>query len=202
VCAAIGAIMSTEVVKLITGIGRPLLGRVTTFDALSGRYREIAYQRIPDAAPVTELIDYDLFCGVRPAATAPEPADSAPAEAVPSDSAPADSAPARKPSIVIGPQQLADMVRAGTPLQLIDVREPIETRISRIPNDELIPLGELIGRASAVRSDVPVVFYCHVGPRSLQAVRIMRGLGHDNVSYLAGGINAYAALDPSVGSPY
>ena len=66
VCASIGAIMSTEAIKLITGIGEPLIGRVTTYDALPGRYRELAYRTSPEAAPITELIDYELFCGHGP----------------------------------------------------------------------------------------------------------------------------------------
>ncbi|TAM66256.1 MAG: molybdopterin biosynthesis protein MoeB [Microbacteriaceae bacterium] len=196
VCAAIGAILATEVVKVITGTGEPLIGRVTTFDALTGRYREIAYQAIPDAAPVTTLIDYEQFCGVSPT---PNPA---PAATAPADTAPGGTAPGVKLPTAIGPQQLAELLHAGTPLQLIDVREPIEAQISRIPSDELIPLGDLLARSGAVRSDVPVVFYCHLGPRSVQAVRMLRSLGHDNVSYLAGGVNAYAVLDPSVGSRY
>ena len=73
VCAVIGSIMCTEAIKLITGIGEPLIGRVTTYDALSGRFREISYRAIPDAAPITELIDYELFCGRKPA----EPAQAA-----------------------------------------------------------------------------------------------------------------------------
>ncbi|MEO8907855.1 MAG: ThiF family adenylyltransferase, partial [Microbacteriaceae bacterium] len=190
VCAAIGAILANEVVKVITGIGEPLIGRVTTFDALTGRYREIPYREIPDAAPVTSLIDYEQFCGVN------APAAQSPAAQNP------EAPPSAKPSTVIGAQQLSDLLLAGTSLQLIDVREPIETQISRIPGDELIPLGDLATRAGEVRADIPVVFYCHVGPRSLQAVRMMRSLGHDNVSYLAGGVNAYVAIDPGVGSRY
>nr|WP_308468940.1 ThiF family adenylyltransferase [Glaciibacter superstes] len=198
VCAAIGAILATEVVKVITGTGEPLIGRVTTFDALTGRYREISYRAIPDAAPVTTLIDYEQFCGVSPA---PAAATDTPAVA-PAATAASMAAAAEKLPTAIGPGQLAELLQAGTAVQLIDVREPIEAQISRIPNDELIPLGDLLARSGSVRSDIPVVFYCHVGPRSLQAVRMMRSLGHDNVSYLAGGVNAYAILDPSVGSRY
>jgi len=194
VCAAIGAILATEVVKVITGTGEPLIGRVTTFDALTGRYREIPYRAIPDAAPITTLIDYEQFCGVTP--TPAEAAAPITAEA------PAAAAVTQALPTAIGPGQLAELLQAGAPVQLIDVREPIEAQISRIPNDELIPLGDLLQHSGAVRSDIPVVFYCHVGPRSLQAVRMMRSLGHDNVSYLAGGVNAFAVLDPTVGSRY
>jgi sulfur-carrier protein adenylyltransferase/sulfurtransferase len=178
VCAAIGAILSTEVVKIITGVGDPLLGRVTTFDALSGRYREIVYESIPDAEPVTRLIDYEQFCGVAPEAP---PQSSATAHATPS-------------GLNIDAAELDRMLRAGTPLQLIDVREPIEADIVALPGSELIPLGQLESSVAKVRTDVPVVVYCHHGPRSMYATRMLRALGHENVFNLAGGIDAYAAV--------
>jgi adenylyltransferase/sulfurtransferase len=179
VCAAIGAILSTEVVKIITGVGEPLLGRVTTFDALTGRYREIDYASIPDAAPITRLIDYEQFCGV----TSEEPQSS-------------DATPAAE--LNIDAHELERMLRAGTPLQLIDVREPVEADIVALPGSELIPLGALESSVAKVRTDVPVVVYCHHGPRSLYATRMLRALGHENVSNLAGGIDAYAAVQPGL----
>lgn len=179
VCAAIGAILSTEVVKIITGVGEPLLGRVTTFDALTGRYREIDYASIPDAAPITRLIDYEQFCGV----TSEEPQSS-------------DATPAAE--LNIDAHELERMLRAGTPLQLIDVREPVEADIVALPGSQLIPLGELESSVAKVRTDVPVVVYCHHGPRSLYATRMLRALGHENVSNLAGGIDAYAAVQPGL----
>ena len=179
VCAAIGAILSTEVVKIITGVGEPLLGRVTTFDALTGRYREIDYASIPDAAPITRLIDYEQFCGV----TSEEPQSS-------------DATPAAE--LNIDAHELERMLRAGTPLQLIDVREPVEADMVALPGSQLIPLGELESSVAKVRTDVPVVVYCHHGPRSLYATRMLRALGHENVSNLAGGIDAYAAVQPGL----
>jgi len=179
VCAAIGAILSTEVVKIITGVGEPLLGRVTTFDALTGRFREIDYASIPDAAPITRLIDYEQFCGV----TSEEPQSS-------------DATPAAE--LNIDAHELERMLRAGTPLQLIDVREPVEADMVALPGSQLIPLGELESSVAKVRTDVPVVVYCHHGPRSLYATRMLRALGHENVSNLAGGIDAYAAVQPGL----
>jgi adenylyltransferase/sulfurtransferase len=179
VCAAIGAILSTEVVKIITGVGEPLLGRVTTFDALTGRYREIDYASIPDAAPITRLIDYEQFCGV----TSEEPQSSDPTPAA---------------ELNIDAHELERMLRAGTPLQLIDVREPVEADMVALPGSQLIPLGELESSVAKVRTDVPVVVYCHHGPRSLYATRMLRALGHENVSNLAGGIDAYAAVQPGL----
>jgi adenylyltransferase/sulfurtransferase len=181
VCAAIGAILSTEVVKIITGVGEPLLGRVTTYDALTGRYREIAYESIPDAEPVTGLIDYEQFCGVTPEA----PQSSGTARGTTSD-------------LNIGTRELERMLRAGTPLQLIDVREPVEADIVALPGSELIPLGQLESSLADVRTDVPVVVYCHHGPRSMYATRMLRALGYENVFNLAGGIDAYAAVQPGL----
>lgn len=181
VCAAIGAILATEVVKIITGVGEPLLGRVTTFDALTGRYREIVYESIPDAEPITGLIDYEQFCGV----ASEEPQSSV-------------AAPASASELNIDALELERMLRAGSPLQLIDVREQVEADIVALPGSELIPLGELESSVARVRTDVPVVVYCHHGPRSMYATRMLRALGHENVINLAGGIDAYAAVQPGL----
>jgi len=175
VCAAIGAILSTEVVKVITGIGEPLLGRVTTYDALTGRYREISYEPMPDTEPITRLIDYEQFCGIGGATQRSRPSIAA-----------------------VSVRDLESRMRDGAPLQLIDVREPAEAAIASLPGDELIPLSELEASAERVRTDVPVVLYCHLGPRSMQAARTLSKLGRDNVSYLVGGIDAFAALDPAL----
>ena len=177
VCAIIGAIMSGEAMKLITGIGDPLLGRVTTYDALSGRFREIEYDRIPDAEPVTELIDYELFCGITREPTAV-----------------ADSFPE-----AIDVAELSRRLSAGSPMQLVDVREPFETHIARIDHSELIPLGSLEQCLDRIRTDVPVVVYCHHGVRSDRAATILRRHGLRNVQNLDGGIDAFAAReDPTM----
>lgn len=177
VCAVIGAIMSSEAIKLITGIGEPLLGRVTTYDALSGRYREIEYGRIPDAEPITELTDYELFCGIT-----------------------------REPTVVadefpeaIDVAELSRRLAAGSPMQLVDVREPFETQIAQIDGSELIPLGSLEQSLDRIRTDVPVVVYCHHGVRSDRAAEFLRQHGLRNVQNLDGGIDAFAALvDPTM----
>jgi sulfur-carrier protein adenylyltransferase/sulfurtransferase len=158
VCAVIGAIMSSEAIKLITGVGEPLLGRVTTYDALSGRHREIEYETIPDAEPITELTDYDLFCGITSEATAvadgfTETIDVADA---------------------IDVAELSRRLAAGSPMQLVDVREPFETQIAQIDGSELIPLGSLEQCLDRIRTDVPVVVYCHHGTRSDQAAVFLR----------------------------
>lgn len=174
-CAAIGSIMVTETIKLITGIGRPLIGRVISYDALSGSFREIPYRSIPDAPPVTELIDYEAFCGV---AARPEAAGN----------------PAS-----IDVHELARRRRAGEPLQLVDVREPFEAAIASIDGSEPIPLRLLPQSVGRLRRDVPIVVYCHHGPRAERARDIMREHGLGEVAVLAGGIDAYAALiEPSM----
>lgn len=112
--AVIGAIMATEAIKLLSGVGEPLLGRVTTYDALTGSFREIPYARDPAASPVTELIDYELFCGVVPVATT-DAADITPAE----------------------------LAARGDDVLLLDVREPWEAAIASLPGSVLVPLGSL-----------------------------------------------------------
>jgi sulfur-carrier protein adenylyltransferase/sulfurtransferase len=177
VCAVIGAIMSSEAIKLITGIGEPLLGRVTTYDALSGRYREIEYGRIPEAEPITELTDYELFCGIT---RDPAAADDSFPEAI-------DVA------------ELSRRLSAGSPMQLIDVREPFEEQIARIEGSELIPLGVIEQSLGRIRTDVPVVVYCHHGTRSDRAAAILRRHGLRNVQNLDGGIDEFAAReDPTM----
>ena len=170
VCATIGALMATEVVKIITGVGEPLLGRVTTVDALTGRSREIAYSVIADAPQITTLIDYERFCGA--------PARE---EAVP-DSASVSAA------------ELLQRLRSGRPITLIDVREPAEAELGRIRDSVLLPLGELLDGAGPEPGGGPVVVYCERDPRSRRAARALAERGHTDVAYLAGGIATFSAV--------
>ena len=180
VCAAIGAIMSAEAIKLITGIGEPLLGRVTTYDALTGRYRELSYHSIPDAEPITELTDYNLFCGIVPAEASGREDDSAPEQ-------------------TISAIDLSRRLAAHEAMQLVDVREPFEFQIARIDGSELIPLGTIESSLEKIRTDVPVVVYCHHGSRAQRAVSVLRGHGLRNIELLDGGIDAFAVLaNPSM----
>ena len=180
VCAAIGAIMSAEAIKLITGIGEPLLGRVTTYDALTGRYRELSYRSIPGIDPITELIDYDLFCGITQADGSNRANDSAPKQ-------------------TISAIDLALRLAAHQPMQLVDVREPFEFEIASIDGSELMPLGTIEGSLDRIRTDVPVVVFCHHGGRAQRAVSVLRDHGLRNIEQLDGGIDAFAALaDPSI----
>jgi adenylyltransferase/sulfurtransferase len=164
-CTAIGSLLATEVIKLVTGIGEPLLGRVLTYDALTARTREIAYGISPDTPEITELIDYDLFCGV--------------AE---DDGLTALSAAA-----------LAGRVRAGERMTLLDVREPEEIAARRIPGSLAMPLGDL--RAGApVPAGEPIIVVCERDPRARSAARLLTERGFTDVAFLAGGIQSYAAV--------
>ncbi|WP_022884080.1 ThiF family adenylyltransferase [Glaciibacter superstes] len=167
VCAVIGSIMATEAIKLITGVGEPLLGRVTTYDALSGRFRELEYQEIPDEAR-----------------TVAEGATHAPRSA----------SRGRPQPGAVTPVELADRFAAGGPMQLIDVREPFEAEIASIPGAELIPLASLDGSLERISRDVPVVVFCHHGSRANRAMAVLERNGYRNAELLEGGIDAYARL--------
>ncbi len=183
VCAVIGAIMCGEAIKIITGIGDLLIGRVTTYDALSGRYRELEYGRDPDAAPITELIDYELFCSGSASHTAHHDTTDR-----------ADGA-----DDTIDVQTLSRHLANRSPIQLVDVRELFEAKIVCLPDAEVIPLGALVGSLDRIRTDVPVVVYCHHGTRSRMALDLLQSRGFSNVQHLDGGVDAYATrVDPAL----
>ncbi|KQM82709.1 ThiF family adenylyltransferase [Agromyces sp. Leaf222] len=184
VCAWVGALMSTEVVKLVTGVGEPLLGRVTTIDALSGRSRELSYRAIADAAEITSLVDYELFCGL-PTATS--------TGATEADAAAAALAEASAPRGVTAADLLA-RVRGGEPVRLLDVREPAEAELRRIEGSELLPLGDLVAGAEPHPGDAPLVVYCEQDLRSRRAARLLLERGHDDVVFLVGGIDRFASV--------
>ena len=165
-CTAIGSFMATEVVKLLTGIGEPLVGRVLFYDALTARTREIGYERAVDAPAVTELVDYELFCGT----TAGDDASA------------------------VSAAEVLRLRREGE-VRLLDVREPHETLLQGIPGAAALPLGALEGGAPipGVLGEGPVVVFCEKDPRSRRAVRVLRERGID-ARYLAGGIRAFAAV--------
>jgi molybdopterin/thiamine biosynthesis adenylyltransferase len=133
-CAVIGSLAATEALKLIAGVGEPLLGRVLVYDALTARTREIAYGISDDAASVAELIDYELFCGVDVYASGEAPEISA--------------------------AELLRLMRAGDRPLLLDVREPDESRARRIPDSALIPLGALGEAALPDAGGGALVIYC------------------------------------------
>lgn len=168
-CAAVGSMMVTEAVKLITGVGRSLLGRVALYDALGGSWREIRVSKDPAAAPITELTDYEAFCGITPAA--------------PSDT-----------EHTVTATQLATMLasrKAGLKdFELVDVREPGEFEIVRIDGAVLIPQGRILaGDAWAeIPQDRDIVFLCKAGTRSANVLAAAQKAGYQRVSHLDGGI--------------
>jgi len=168
----IGSIQAMEAIKLLLGIGEPLVGRLLMFDALGLSFRELALQRDPacplcgDRPTVKQLIDYEAYCGVAPVAA---PAD---AEVTP----------------VVLRQELA----GGRKVTLVDVREQQEWDLVRMDGAVLMPLGRLPGLANTLDATTEIVTYCHHGSRSLQAATFLRSLGLTRVRSLAGGIDAWA----------
>jgi len=170
VCGVVGGLMATEVLKLLAGLGRPLSGRVTSYDALTGRFREVAFKPDPDRA----------------AAGAPLPR-SAPRPQEDRMTANADE---------INAPQLEQLLADGAPVQLVDVREPWEAEIAAIPGSKLLPLGALPSSLGDLDPEVPVIAYCHHGVRSERAMQILRSAGLD-ARHLEGGIDAWSrSVDP------
>ena len=177
----IGSIQALETIKLILGAGTSLAGRLLIFDALSLDWREVKLRRNPDC-PIcgdeptqTELIDYDLFCGVTPAVEIDDAGDDV-------GVAELDAA------------ELAEQLASEVPPYLLDVREPWEWAVSNLSERgaRLIPLGELEERLGEIPDDRAVVVYCRTGQRSWDAAELMQRAGRDRVSNLRGGILAWA----------
>jgi molybdopterin/thiamine biosynthesis adenylyltransferase/rhodanese-related sulfurtransferase len=175
VVAVIGGLMAGEALKVLTGSGTPLLGRVTTFDALTGGFRELAYERDPYASSITELIDYDAFCGVAPDRTTSQHSESEPTM-----------------SDTITPADLSAEIERGEDLVLLDVREPWEAEIASLPGSMLVPLGSLESVIDKLDPAENFVVYCHHGMRSEQALRVLQQRGFDHARHLSGGIDAWS----------
>jgi sulfur-carrier protein adenylyltransferase/sulfurtransferase len=185
----IGAIMATEAIKLLTGVGRPLLGRVTTFDALSGTFRELSFDHDPTAEPVTGLIDYEAFCGEPSAA-----AESAESRAMTASGEPGAETDPR----TVSAAELAAELDRNQPLVLIDVRETWEAEIASLPGALVIPLGTVPAVVGDLDPGAQYVVYCHHGIRSLSGLRILEDAGL-TARHLEGGIDAWAlAVDPTM----
>jgi adenylyltransferase/sulfurtransferase len=180
----IGLIQATETVKLILGIGEPLVGRLMLYDALAMRFRELKLRKDPDCPvcgthpTVTKLIDYQQFCGI------------------PKQAPMADTGSSKTEIDVI---ELKSMMDRGDGFVLLDVREPHEYRIAAIPGSKLIPLGEVGRRLNELDRDADIVVHCKSGMRSAKACTILRDAGFRNVRNLKGGILAWSdRIDPSV----
>ncbi|MFV2008747.1 MULTISPECIES: adenylyltransferase/sulfurtransferase MoeZ [unclassified Micromonospora] len=179
-CASIGSIMVTEAIKLITGIGDPLLGRLMVYDALEMTYRVIKIRKDPNGEPITGLIDYDDFCG----------AVSAEAEEAVVDS-------------TITARELKDWQDAGKDFFLVDVREPAEYEIVKIPGSTLIPKGEFLnGEALAkLPQGRQIVLHCKSGVRSAEALAAVKAAGFTDAVHVQGGVLSWVKqVDPSLPS--
>jgi molybdopterin/thiamine biosynthesis adenylyltransferase/rhodanese-related sulfurtransferase len=181
----IGSLQANEVIKLIVGAGDPLIGRLVLFDALRMRFRELKLKKDPNcpicsANPTQrELIDYEEFCGIRPE----------PQQAVDSDG----------PDFELSVEDLKRRVDAGEELTILDVRNPQEYEIARIPGSVLIPLHELQDRLGELDPAATIVAHCHHGARSARAVHLLRQMGFARSINLAGGIDDWSLqVDPSV----
>ena len=183
----IGLIQATETVKLILGIGEPLVGRLLLYDALGMRFRELKLRRNPecpvcgDHPTVTKLIDYHQFCGVPQASAAP----------------PVQEAKVNPGEIDV--VELKQKIDRGDNFVLIDVREPHEYRICSIPGANLVPLGELPKRVGEFDPNADIVVHCKSGMRSAKACAFLRQNGFQHVRNVVGGILAWSdKVDPSV----
>ena len=173
----IGMLQAIETLKLILGIGEPLIGRLLHFDALKVKFRELNLRRDPQCPVCGENptifspIDYEQFCGVRDDGGIPG----------------------------ITPHELKRRMDAGERFELIDVREPFEYEIAQIDGAKLIPLGEIAERLDELKREQPIIVHCHSGMRSAQAVRLLQQRGFAKVYNLEGGIDAWSdQVDPNV----
>jgi len=172
----VGLIQATETLKMLLGIGEPLVGRLLLFDALGMRFSEFAFAKAPRCPRCSRARRNGSLSDIAEAAEAPT---------------------TRQPSV--SPEGLqVELRRRPAPL-LLDVREPAEFAINRLPKARLIPIGELPERWKELDASRPIVVYCRSGSRSGRAVRLLRARGLDNVRNLDGGIEAWAErVDPNM----
>jgi adenylyltransferase/sulfurtransferase len=181
-CGSIGAIQVTEAIKVLTGIGEPLVGRLMIYDALEMSYRTVKARKDPECPlcgknpTITELIDYDAFCGVV-----------------------SDEAMSAAAGSTITASELKAKQDAGDEFLLVDVRETGEYEIVRIPGSVLIPKGDLPAQLSALPTDRPIVLYCKTGVRSAEALALLKGAGFASATHVQGGVLGWVAqVDPSL----
>jgi len=179
----IGTLQATEALKVLLGIGEPLIGELMLYDALSMTFDRVRLRKNPDCKvcaenpEITALIDYEAFCGV--------PGHDREEEAI-------------SVEWDIAANDLSERMANGQPLRLIDVREPHELEISYIDGAEPIPLGSLASRMSELDSADEIVLFCKTGGRSMRALELLHGAGFRKLKNLQGGINAWARdVDPT-----
>ncbi|MGN6609512.1 MAG: adenylyltransferase/sulfurtransferase MoeZ [Jatrophihabitans sp.] len=185
-CASIGSIQVNEAIKVLTGIGEPLVGSLMVYDALEMNYRKIKVRKDPNCAvcgehpTVTELIDYEAFCGVV--------SEEAQQAAIGS---------------TITASELKDLIDSEKPIYLVDVREPAEWEIVSIPGATLIPKDEIL-RGDALASlpqDKQIVMYCKTGARSAETLAAVKNAGFSDAVHVQGGVTAWVnQIDPSLPS--
>ena len=185
-CGSIGSIQVNEAIKLITGIGEPLAGRLMIYDALEMSYRTVQVRKDPECPvcgkepTITELIDYEEFCG-----TVSEDAQKAAAGST------------------ITARDLKDMQDGGENIYLVDVREPNEYEIVSIPGATLIPKGEFLSGAALERlpQDKRIVLHCKSGARSAECLAVVKNAGFSDAVHVGGGVLAWISqVDPSLPS--
>jgi adenylyltransferase/sulfurtransferase len=175
----VGTLQATEALKWILGIGEPLVGRLVLVDALGARWRTVKVTRNPlcpacGTRTLTELVDYNQFCGV-----------------------PVTPAPSSVPEVT--PREVADRLAQGDDLVLLDVREPHEVRIAPYPNATLVPLGSLGDHLAEFPYDRDIIVACRSGARSARAVQQLQAAGFVRVWNLAGGILRWSdEVDPTI----
>jgi sulfur-carrier protein adenylyltransferase/sulfurtransferase len=180
----VGVVQAAETIKLITGIGEPLAGRLLLVDGLRMRFRTIDVARDPECRAcgtreITTLMDYDAFCGMSPESST---------TAWTSDS----------PEDEITPAALAERLARGDAPTMLDVREPYEWGIARLPEARLVPLDTLPEVMHSLDSDQELIVYCHHGMRSAAAVAWLREQGFEKARNLTGGIDRWSReVDPS-----
>jgi adenylyltransferase/sulfurtransferase len=186
-CASIGSIQVNEAIKLLTGIGDPLVGKLMIYDALEMEYRKLKVRKDPNCAlcgehaTVTELIDYETFCG-----------------AISEDAA--DAAADATISVVTLEHMLKEREEGARDFILVDVREPNEYEINRIPGSVLIPKGDFLNGSALEQlpSDKQVVLHCKSGVRSAECLAIVKGAGYADAVHVGGGVVAWVnQIDPS-----
>jgi adenylyltransferase/sulfurtransferase len=175
----IGVIQATEAIKLVTGIGEPLIGRFLIYDALRMKFRELKLRKDPDCPvcgthpTVTKLIDYEQFCGIHPA---------------PAAGSVAPGASSVNNTTEISAVELKQKLDSGHKVKILDVREPNEYQINRIPGATLIPLGDVARRYAELDPEEEMVVHCKMGGRSAKAADFLRSVGFKKVRNLTGGI--------------
>jgi adenylyltransferase/sulfurtransferase len=186
-CASIGSIQVNEAIKLLTGIGDPAVGQLVIYDALELSWRKLKVRKDPNCAlcgehpTVTGLIDYDAFCG----ALSDEAADAAVGSTI---------------SVVQLENMLKERAEGSRDFVLIDVREPNEYEINKIPGAILIPKGEFLNGSALEQlpSDMQIVMHCKTGVRSAETLAIVKGAGYADAVHVGGGVSAWVdQVDPS-----